>query len=93
MKIENLKELQKVIQLCRRQGVSVIKIDGIEMVLSEAAKPGRKVDFARDFPEASIPVPQYNGPVQAIADKIATDELTPDQLMFYSARPEVPGEQ
>lgn len=90
MKIENLKELQKVIALCQKSGVQSIKIDGIEMVitLKHNAKSNKKqLDYSTDFPEASIPVPQYNdtSEVQAIADKIATDELTPEQQLFYSA--------
>lgn len=92
MKIQNLKELQKVISLCQKTGVTSIKIDGIELLLGPMPnKPPKQVDFSADFPEASLSVPKYapttrSDEVKSIADKIATDELTQDQLMFYSAQ-------
>lgn len=108
MKVENLKDLQKVIQLCRKNGVSAIELDGIKMnIESMPIKSKTLTDIANDFPEASIKVPAYNGEAvggiirgavgygstaKAVADKIATDELTEEQLMFYSARQETPGQ-
>lgn len=92
MKIQNLKELQKVIHLCQKSGVTSIKIDGIELLLGPVPnKPPKPVDFSSDFPEASISVPKYSpstrsDEVKSIADKIATDELTSEQLMFYSSQ-------
>lgn len=41
-------------------------------------------------PEANLSVPQYKPTVQEVAEKIATDELSEEQLMFYSARAEAP---
>lgn len=105
MKVENLKDLQKVIQLCRKNGVSAIELDGIKMNIEPMPiKSKTLTDIANDFPEASIKVPAYNGATgmavggtygqnaKAVADKIATDELTEEQLMFYSARQETPGQ-
>lgn len=88
MKIENLKTLQKVIAVCRKNGVSAIEIDGIKMNITlEVSKP-QPTDYSSDFPEASIRVPKYDpaSPVEA-ATKIATEELSPDQLLFYSSIP------
>lgn len=50
----------------------------------------KEIDYSSDFPEANIPVPlptigKYKAPVQVIADKIATDELSEEQLLFYSS--------
>lgn len=92
--IENLKDLQKIIALCRKQGVTHIKIGDLELNLgSMPPKPSKPVDYSNDFPEANIQVPQYeeySAPdtldTKAIADKIATSELTEEQLLFYSAQ-------
>lgn len=90
MVIPNLKTLKQVLKLCRENGVSAIEIDGMKLNIALEAKrvKVRQVsDFSSDIPEANIKIPQYDG----IADVITTDELTPDQLMFYSSAPE-PGQ-
>lgn len=85
MKIDNLKQLQKVIQLCTKHGVQSITIDGVSMVLSpikrSIAAPVLS-DFSSDIPEAKLQVPSYDG---VDTDKIDTDELSPEQLLFYSS--------
>lgn len=87
MEVKNLKELQKVIQLCRKLGVEAIEVDNVKLNLgaipSKIANNTRKVD-QEVFPEESIKVPQFT-PVQDAADKIATDELSEEQLMYYSS--------
>jgi len=50
MKIENLKELSAVIDLCRRKGVARINISGIEMELTDSA-PTKKVKEAEQEPK------------------------------------------
>lgn len=90
MTISNLKDLKRLLQLCREQGVSAIKIDNIEMQLTSAApvKAQRKQalsDFSSDFPEANMTVPQMQEAAVAEAAAIITDELSLDQLLFYSA--------
>lgn len=88
MKIESLKDLQKVIQLCRKTGVNSIKIDNVEFHLgAEPRKVTTSVDYGSDFPEANIRVPQFTGEIDP-PETIKTDELTQEQLMFYSAAPE-----
>lgn len=92
MKVENLKELEKLVKLCRRTGVQAIKIDGIEFALG-ADPQASIVKSAIDetvFPEANIRVPKPNiAQVTDQVDKVdMPDELTQEQLMFYSARPE-----
>jgi len=91
LKIEDIKSLKQVLKLCRENGVSAIEIDGIKLNIAletKKAKVRQVSDFSSDIPEANIKVPQYNGEV---ADDITTDELTPDQLLFYSSTPE-PGQ-
>ncbi len=83
MKIDNLKDLRQLIKACRDGGVTTIEADGVKLtLLPKAASKAAPTDYSNDFPEANIPIPQYT-PVEQ--GKIATEELTPDQLMFYSA--------
>jgi len=99
MKIDNLKMLQKVIAFCRKQNVTSIKIDGIELTISlqsrtEKRPKGRDLSLDLDIPEANIPVPQFQGSSQPIVkDKDFTqgeietpDELSEEQLMMWSAQ-------
>ncbi len=94
MKVNNLKELQKVITFCRKQGVVAIKIDGIELQLGSMPKKANKpVDFSQDFPEANIKVPTYNNlhsgnSAEEFFEQEAVetpDELSEEQLLYYSS--------
>lgn len=96
MVIPDLKTLKKVLKLCRDHGVSAIEVDGIKLNIALLPKKQpQSIDFAADFPEANIKIPQYNGPNGTGGsqgpDTITTDELTSDQLLFYSAKSE-PGQ-
>ncbi len=100
MTIDNLKMLQKLITLCRKTGVSAIKIDNIELQLGLEPIKTSINDRLQSFvaPEANISVPiynggQYTGQSALVQDKIDTSELTDEQLLYYSSRPEAPGEQ
>lgn len=62
--IKDLKELQALLKLCRKQGVT------------EIALAGTVIKFG-DLPIKSDDVEQ--------SDEIPTPELTPEQLMFFSA--------
>lgn len=93
MPYSNLKELKKLIQLCRNTGISSIKIEGLELTFGPAPIKRAKSDSIdlSAFPEANIKVPSYTpytAAVKEVADQIATDELSEEQLMFYSSRPE-----
>ena len=87
MDIKSIKDLEKVIKVCRRLGVEAIEIGEIKFNLG--AEPKSKmgiVSAANDFPEASIKIPQYTPQASPeVQGVIKTDELTPDQLLFYSA--------
>ena len=91
MKIENLKELQKVISLCRRLGVEAMEVDGVKFNLGSESRTIRKLQIvADDFSEANLKVPKPNLITQSVqetvADVIKTDGLTDEQLLFYSSR-------
>lgn len=83
MKIDNIKDLKKVIQLCRETGVDIIKCDGIELVLGSA--PAKAVKQRNSSVETFSSIVGPDTPIET------PDELTPEQLMFYSASDQ-PGE-
>ncbi len=62
--IKDLKELQALLKLCRKQGVTEITLSGVEIKFGEM--PKKSADDAAD-------------------GEIETEELTPEQLMFFSA--------
>lgn len=61
--INDLKEFEKFLKICRKLGVSEVSIHGVSVKLGEL--PAKS--------EAADP-----------ADEIPTDELTPEQMMFYA---------
>lgn len=70
--IESLKDLEKLLKLCRKQGVQEIELGTVKLKLGdlpvELAGSQRVIEDAED--------PYRNFPV---------GELTPEQLMFYSS--------
>lgn len=88
MKIDNLQELKKLIKLCRETGVDIIKVDGIELVLGASPAPATKIK------KSEVTTATY-APGGITADtQIITDELTPEQLLFYSSVPtDAPSEE
>lgn len=101
MKIETLKDLQKVIQLCRKTGVKSFKLDGVELELGDLPQPGKRVPKVSTmiFPDTpTIPVYSPGGideqtKIVAETMAIATDELSEEDLLFYSSRNEAQAEQ
>lgn len=81
MKVESLRELKALIKMCQSQGVKAIEIDNIKLELNPPApkqKRYKQVPEFADLPlEAQLKVPQM--------EPIPTDELTEEQLMYYSA--------
>ena len=91
--INNLKDLRQLISLCRKTGVSDVEIQGIKLHLGLMPFKRNK-SLIDTFPEASIPVPQYQ-PLnaqetsnEAIEPISMPDELSQEQLLFYSAKSE-----
>lgn len=82
MKINSLRELQKIVSFCRKQGVTSIEVDGIKLSLSSVEPKKVKSylpDYSKDIPEASYSIPSLK------PDVIETEELTPEQALFYSS--------
>lgn len=78
MVLSELKDLERLFKLCRKQGISEMEIQGIKFKLGEVPNVPRgtvsEVEAGTDNPYADFP----------------DGELTPEQLMFYSSggRPE-----
>lgn len=102
MKIDNIKQLKALIQLCRKTGVHTFTLDGMKLELgAEPVKPQDRV-YAED-PMESIQVPQPNiqdpiamakahaaAEMKRVQDYIHNEgELTEEELTFYSAREQV----
>lgn len=81
MTIQSIKELDKLMQLCRKRGVRSIKIDNIEFYIeTESEAPTKAMtELAPDvFDPGTIPPPT----------KIDTpDELSEEQLLMWSSAP------
>lgn len=74
----DIKELKKIIELCRKTGVTEFKIDNIEFKLG--AEPYK----APQVTKAAQNVTYAPGGITADT-RIQTDELTDEQLLYYSA--------
>lgn len=84
MMIKDLKSLEKLMKLCKKQGIVAIKVGNVEFGLPETEKAIKPITDV--FPEAQIKVPAFNGisAPDVSPDKIDTDELTEDQLLNWS---------
>lgn len=77
MDLPNLKELDKMIALCRKRGVTVIKIGALELQLGDAPKAQSRKDAKGAAPKAS----QFNEKI----DTDGWDSLSPEQKLFFSS--------
>ena len=89
MTITDIKDLEAVIKLCRKQNVDIIKIDNVEIVLGKAptATPKRRrsiIDSAQEPANSFDP-----GKIDITPLNIPTDELTDEQILFGSSDPTV----
>lgn len=80
MEIKNLKELQKLIQLCRKQGVDKLKLGETEIWLGAVPYKHTKDTSVDTYKSAFDP-----GQLVPMDEKIATQELTEEELLYYSA--------
>lgn len=90
MTITNLKQLQQLLKLARKEGVESMRIGGIEFHLGHLpSAPVKKTAKPDNFanlnlpPEADLQMPQYTPPI--VTDNIDTDELSDEQKLFWSA--------
>ncbi len=70
--IESLKDLERLLKLCRKQGVTEIKLGAVELKLGEMPVSQAEMQAAAADPKD----PLANFP---------EGDLTPEQLAFYSA--------
>lgn len=71
--VENLKELERLLKLCRKQGVSEITLEGVSFKLTDL--PAEKSHFAADADDE--PADQYAG--------FPEGDLTPEELTFFAS--------
>jgi len=92
MKIDSIKQLDKLLALCQKRGVTSITVDGISLQLMPHKQPTKRGMIQHDvFPEEVIKVPVYNpGNINesTAIETIDEETLTEEQLLYYSARPE-----
>jgi hypothetical protein len=90
VKLESLKDLDKLLVLCNKRGVKTMKIDNLEFHLEPdlvAPSVPTSKKQAKEAPE----VQGFNDPGKIIAD--GWDTLTEEQKLFYSAQGHLPQEQ
>lgn len=75
MKIENLKDLKKLIQLCRAQGVNTISVDGVTVELGDQPQPVKR---------SNSPATTFNEQVEEVT---IPDAFTQEQMLMWSAAP------
>lgn len=87
MKVQNLKEFKALIKACQSLGVTAIEVDGIKVNISAmpVKRSNHRAIDETAFPEASIKVPQYDGPITE-PEAIPDAGLTEDQMLYYSAQ-------
>lgn len=87
MTIKDLKDLKKLVKLCRDTGIDAIKIDGIEFALGRAPQPTKIVQSYQAPSHALLP----NGITEDT--KIEIEELTEEQMMMWSSQGSIEEQQ
>ncbi len=82
MTITSLKDLEKLVKLCRKVGIDAIKVDGIEFSLTSA--PTSAIRSAKK--QVNIDPNSFTQSGLADARIETPDELTDEQMLFYSAQ-------
>ena len=82
MKVNSLRELKKLIQLCQSQGVRTIEIDGIKLELTEL--PKKTVKY-KQIQEPAYGTGSIEEEMQIPQMEIETDMPTEEQMLFYSS--------
>lgn len=83
MKINDIKDLKKLIQLCQSQGVRAIEVDNIKLELNELPRKQPRYKYIPD--SAMTPsLSNVDENIQIPQSSIPTDELTEEQLLNWS---------
>lgn len=73
--INDLKDLQKLFKICRAQGITELKLSGIEIKFGEMPQiQGQTSDMGLSMQDSTNPYANF-----------PQGELTPEQLAFYSS--------
>lgn len=83
MTISNLKELKALVKACRQLGIDKIKVDNVELELSSILPNVGKQHPRMGVSEEHVFVP---GGIDADTKIDTPDELTDEQLLYYSAQ-------
>ena len=71
--VDNLKDLERLLKLCRKQGVSEITLQGVAFKLTDL--PAEKSHFSADADDE--PADTYAG--------FPEGDLTPEELTFFAS--------
>jgi hypothetical protein len=63
--INDLKEFEKFLKICRKQGVTDVTLSGVSVKLGDLPVKGSQGEESEEIP---------------------TDELSPEEMMFYAVR-------
>lgn len=80
MTIKDVKDLKQIIDLCRKTGVQSIKVDNVEFHLGP-----EPIKYAKSTQKNTKSMDTFIPGVITEDTKITTDELTAEQLLFYSS--------
>lgn len=80
--INDIKDLRAVFKLCRAQGVTEIKLNGVEIKFGDM--PAGPLASTSQDPDLESSTPWANFP-----DRV----LTPEELIYYSSGGKPPGEE
>jgi hypothetical protein len=83
--VSTLKDLDKLIKLCRQRGIQSIKIDNIEMHLGDMPTTYRRQTSVNTKKSLNTQVDNF-GEISDNTKIETSDELTEEQLLFYSAQ-------
>lgn len=87
MDIKTIKDLDKLLKLCRKNGIETIKLGDIELTLNP-----NFLSYPRTEPKARITAPRVLAPggiteeaqVQVDTEVLTQEELTDEQKLFWS---------
>lgn len=85
MNINSIKDLNKIMLLCRKNGVRSMKIDGVEFIMEDVSYQDPKAIKHQVTGVQALPETYAPGGINADSKIQTPDELTPEQLLFYSA--------
>lgn len=85
MTVSTLKDLEKLVKLMRKVGIDKIKVDSIELELGDVPQKLNLKNAANN--QAILEDMQYRpGGIDQNTRIETPDDLTPEQLLFYSSQ-------